>query len=434
MAKEATPARAPETPLSGPDSPPVRTAEASDPPPASTPSESVPVPAPKSKGETPAKAEMPDAKAVDTAKATAEASTPAAGAEPIRLKTDPGIEPGKSTAYTVAMVGGTVITHRELKAAICQRFELQPGELQELMHGSREQRDQFAMMAKHTIEGLVDNVLLLQEAQREMKKNWTMFTDFAEKSWKEKELPRKLKKYEADDEFGLRKKMEARGESLDDIKDLYKQESMARDFLMIRLQPKVDKPGKPQMEAYYLAHRNDPEFQREARVFWHEILIPVATPEHLASARKTADSVRARLAKGEDFAKLARSTSHGVTASKGGAWETSPGDYPVAAINAALEALKPGEVSPSIVGPRGVHIVRVDRRTVAGPAPFIEVQKQVADDLFKKRFSSMVEIYLKKLRDKTNITWPIYDHATPAPAVAQQPAKQDAEARRATGP
>jgi parvulin-like peptidyl-prolyl isomerase len=429
-ARETTPEVAPETPIPQP----VPTAGPSDPPPASAPAESVPIPAPKPGGEGPAKAEVPNPASDEPAKGTTEASTPAPGSEPIRLKTDPGIEPGKRSAYTVAMVGGTVITLRELKAAVCQRFELQPGELQELMHGSREQRDQFAMMAKSTIEGLVDNALLLQEAQREMKKNWTMFTDFAEKSWKEKELPRKLKKYEADDEFSLRKKMEARGESLEDVKDLYKQESMARDFLMVRLQPKVDKPGKPQMEAYYIEHRNDPEFHREARVYWHEILIPVETPADLASAKKSAESVRARLAKGEEFAKIARSTSHGATASKGGAWETTPGGHPVAAINAALGTLKPGEVSSSIVGPKGVHIVRVDRRTTSGPAPFVEVQKQIADDLFKKRFSSMVEVYLKKLREKTTITWPIYDQAPAAPAVAQQPAKQDPEAQRTAGP
>ena len=411
---------------------------AGSPPPAATPGRPAP---PRSADPAPPEATPPANQTVAPPSQTAPAPDSPAPArtqvqpkakfsadEAIGLKTDPGLEPGERAAKIAARVGGTVITDRMLLMAICNHLEVQPTELKEVP------KDRFREIAKGTLENLIDNTLLLQEAQREMKKNWKLFSEFADKAWKDKEIPRKLRKYDAEDVFTLRKKMEARGDSLDDQQDLFKQDLMARDFLMIRLQPKVERPGKPEMEAYYALHRNDPKFHREARVTWREILLPNEAPADLPKARQSASAIRVRLEKGEEFAAIARSSSAGATAEKGGAWETSPGGHPVPAINAALGSMKIGEISAPIVGPKGVYLVRVERRTTSGPATFVEVQKQIAETLFHDRFNAMVEDYLKKLRTQTTITSPLLAGSPSSPADGPDPGKKDADTRRASGP
>lgn len=353
------------------------------------------------------------------------------GADAIPLRSSPGLEPGKRASLTAAIVGNTIITYRELEVAVCQRLKVRPHELREM---AREQPEQANMMARETLESMIDRTIILQEYRKEMKKPqmWQNFSDYVEKVWQDKEVTAMCRKMGVEDEFALRKKLEEQGESLDDLKNAYKEETMAREILMGRLQGKVEKPGLPEMQKYYHKHRNDPSYHRDASVKWHEILIPVPSPAGLAAARKSAATVRTRLVAGEDFAKVAKATSAGATASKGGAWETSPEGYPVPAVNKALATLKFGEISPAIESPKGIHIVRVESRRSAGPATFVEMQKPIAEAIFQERFAVQVEAYLKKLRSKTTIVSPLFEGTSTAPTMAKERAKLDVETKPAS--
>lgn len=353
-----------------------------------------------------------------------------ASADAIPLRTSPGLEPGKPAARTAAIVGGTVITFRELKTALCRALKCKPHDLEQIPPKELNQ------MAKDTLDRLIDNALILQEAKREFgkkPKQWEMLTEFALKPWGDREIPSMLRVEKVEDEFALARKLEERGESLDDLKAAFLEENMAREVVMIRVRERVERPGKPDLDAFYAKHKNDPEFQRDPKVTWHEILIPAKTPAELPAARKKAESVRARLLAGEDFAKIAKAESAGATAAKGGAWETAPDGYPVPGVNAALAALAPGQVSAPIEGPRGVHLVRVTSRRKGGAAPFVEIQKQIAERLFQERFSDQVAAYLKKLRERTPVSSPMFEGTATAPTVVQENAKADPDARKASG-
>jgi len=320
------------------------------------------------------------------------------------IKTDPDLSPGKPASITAAVVGDTIITYRELKAALCQRTGMKPHELAQVP------RENLMEMGKDTLDTLIDRTLILQEGRRGIKKTeqWNTFTDYVDKAWREKELPPMLRKAGVEDETALRKKLEDGGESLDDLKDGWKLEQMSRELLMMRVQPKVEKPNLPEMEAYYAKHRNDPKYHRDAQVQWREIVVQVQKPEDLAAARAKAAALRARLLAGEDFAKLAKAASAGVTAREGGLWKTAPDASPSPAINAALAKLPINQISAPIDGPQGVHIVRVESRRSEGIAPFVEVQREIAETIFGDRFQGEIQAYLKMLRDRTAVTSPLF--------------------------
>ena len=81
-----------------------------------------------------------------------------------------------------------------------------------------------------------------------------------------------------------------------------------------------------------------------------------------AEARRRLDSIRERLENKGDFAQLARQYSEDASNAKGGdlGW-LSPGDT-VPEFERAMNALKPGEVSPPVQTPFGWHLIQVLER------------------------------------------------------------------------
>jgi peptidyl-prolyl cis-trans isomerase SurA len=72
-------------------------------------------------------------------------------------------------------------------------------------------------------------------------------------------------------------------------------------------------------------------------------------------------------------------------------------------VNAALKDLPIGKLSGILEGPDSFHIVRVDRRRAAGPAPFEELQDEIRTKILNQKFQAAREEYMKKLRDETPV-------------------------------
>ena len=151
------------------------------------------------------------------------------------------------------------------------------------------------------------------------------------------------------------------------------------------------------------AHRA--EYNRPELWTWREVLIEVANHPSRAAARSKAEAVHARLVRGDDFAAVAQAESEGPNRAAGGLWETEPGGYAVAAVDASWPSSLPlGRSAVIIEGPSSEHILRVDARRSAGPAPFDRVQEQVRRALEKRKFDKEAEAYLETLRKQTAVT------------------------------
>jgi peptidyl-prolyl cis-trans isomerase SurA len=130
---------------------------------------------------------------------------------------------------------------------------------------------------------------------------------------------------------------------------------------------------------------------------------PQATREQ---ARRKIESIYQPLGRGGDFAATATAHSEGPSRSReqGGLMQTSPGSYGVSVVNEALESLPIGQVSPILEGPSSFHIVRVEQRRAAGPAPFEELQDQIRARILDKRFQAERTAYIQKLRDESFVS------------------------------
>jgi peptidyl-prolyl cis-trans isomerase SurA len=313
----------------------------------------------------------------------------------------------KEAGRIAARVGDEVITHRELTEAVKEKIASLPG-------GYKPNRQEIMMITSQVLDILIEKSIILQEAKREMKKPemMKMFMTIADKAWREEELPPLLRKMAVLNEYELKEKLKDQGKSLDEMREMWKQDFLAKGFMDQKLRPKFNVEVS-EMRHYYNAHLND--FDRPAQWTWREVLVEFDKHPSRAEARSKAEAILARLRSGEDFTKVAQVESEGPNRSKGGLWETAPDSYAVEAVNAALGSLPLGQTSTILEGPSSYHIVRVEARRAAGQASFAEVQDRIRNILRRKKVERASNDFIEKLRKQTVVST-IFDQTDFAPA------------------
>lgn len=119
-----------------------------------------------------------------------------------------------------------------------------------------------------------------------------------------------------------------------------------------------------------------------------------------ADAQKRAEEIKAKLAAGEDFAKLATefSTDEGSKA-QGGDLGFSSGDAFPAEFEAALAKLKVNEVSAPVKTEAGVHIIKLLAERGSNAPTFEESKAGILDQLKRSEAESQFGAKLEKLKD-----------------------------------
>lgn len=121
-----------------------------------------------------------------------------------------------------------------------------------------------------------------------------------------------------------------------------------------------------------------------------------------AEARHKLGNVRDRIVNGVDFAEQARLYSQDGSAAKGGdlGW-LSPGET-VPDFERAMDALKPGELSPVVQSPFGMHLIQVMERREHDVST--ERQRGIARQALRERKLDVAyQDWLRQLRDRTYV-------------------------------
>jgi peptidyl-prolyl cis-trans isomerase C len=147
--------------------------------------------------------------------------------------------------------------------------------------------------------------------------------------------------------------------------------------------------SEPRLREYYEAHRAD--FQARPRVRARHIL---------TKTREEADSVRADLLAGADFAQLAVTRSADpYTRDKGGELGWISEGVMVEAFEDAVFALKAGEISAVVESSHGFHIIRVDTVEPAAPRSFDSVRALVVE--------RVQQVHLDRVRLELDSKFPV---------------------------
>jgi parvulin-like peptidyl-prolyl isomerase len=157
-----------------------------------------------------------------------------------------------------------------------------------------------------------------------------------------------------------------------------------------------------EMADYY--SKNPEEFRHPDVIRTSHILIQAAgkTPEEDAKAKDRAETLLARIKKGEDFAKLARENSMDSSASEGGdmgfnSKESLMPDYSQTAFSLPVGGVKLVKIQS------GYYIIKVTDKKKEGSFTLEEIKPRLIEVLKKKKSNEALNKLINELREKANI-------------------------------
>jgi peptidyl-prolyl cis-trans isomerase SurA len=281
----------------------------------------------------------------------------------------------------VAVVNDELITASEVDAS----QSLAPlNLLSEILPGVDARRD--APTFRDALEALIDHRLLLQEARA---LGLTATDDEARAAVQALTQERRLDSLNSASSEEIRRRVQ---DELTIVKLVNRE---VRSRLMI---------NSSDVDAYYQAHPD--RFTRPTRYRIRQIFIKAPAggdPAAAASARAEADAIRAEAAQGADFAELARRRSQGSEAARGGDLGYVRLGELLPEIDTALKVMRPGDVSPVIVSPAGLHIVNVVDIESGAVRPLEDVKRQAEELVYQEQAANYYHRWLRQLRSRAHI-------------------------------
>lgn len=146
---------------------------------------------------------------------------------------------------------------------------------------------------------------------------------------------------------------------------------------------------------YYQEHKD--EFAERAGVTVRDIFFPFKPEMTRADAMRLVEQAKAvkRMADaGQSFAELARRHSQGPGAESGGLLGTFRRGEMEPQLEQAAFALPVGVVSPPVMSPTGVHLLKVESAISGGAVPFDEVKDDIRQVLVSRALDDRFKVWI----------------------------------------
>jgi peptidyl-prolyl cis-trans isomerase C len=122
-----------------------------------------------------------------------------------------------------------------------------------------------------------------------------------------------------------------------------------------------------------------------------------------ASAKKTLQDIKARLAKGEDFAALAKEFSQDSSSANNGDLGYFRRGQMVKPFEDAAFSLKPNEVSDIVETQFGYHLIKVYDKKPESVIAYDDVKDRIAEQIRQDKLKQEVMEYIQELRKSAKI-------------------------------
>ncbi len=199
---------------------------------------------------------------------------------------------------------------------------------------------------------------------------------------------------------------------------------------------KDTEPTEKEVNDFYLGHPN--LFQAPLKLRASRVLVIVdekATPAQKTAKKKAIDAAHARVAKGEDFSKVATEVSDDrYSAPRGGdIGYFQRGENEVQFDDVAF-ASKLGALSPVFETPMGYQFIKITEIKPAGLLSIDEARQPIAENLQKMKVEQQKEAYAEKVMKESNVKYDIALTEPPAAPPAPAPASTETAPPTPAGP
>ena len=198
----------------------------------------------------------------------------------------------------------------------------------------------------------------------------------------------------------FREALAGQGIGFDTVKDSLRRQALQFRLLQYKVKPR--KVTDEEVQSAYAAQNTDPEVELKVR----NLFVPTpegSSPEALAAAQRKAEEAVRRVARGDEFAVVARDLSTAPSAREGGDLGWLHRGSLFAEADAAIAALKGGQTSALLRNASGWHLFHLDEKRPIPPKPLAEVQEEIRTRLANDSILKERENYLRSLRKSAQL-------------------------------
>ena len=309
---------------------------------------------------------------------------------------------GDVIEQVLVKVNGDIITKTELEqrqvAVLRQRMQ---GQIDpEALKNDETLKKMLVEVTPQVIVNAIDELLLFQRG-RELgyRLSDDQFKAVVANIRKENKL---------EDEAKFQQALAQEGMSMDDLRRQLERQMVIEQVQRQEVGSKLT-ITEEEARQYYARHPED--FTDPAAVTLREIFVEVPSTEGNVNAardqegqKKIADA-RARVLKGDDFAKVAAEMSDSPSKANGGIIGPFAHSDMSPQLQQMVDKMKPGEVTQAIRTPRGYQIFKLESVKVQALQPFESVRDLIAEKVAGARTQVEMRKFLARLRTQAIIEW-----------------------------
>jgi peptidyl-prolyl cis-trans isomerase SurA len=300
-------------------------------------------------------------------------------------------------------VNGDIISKTELEqrqvAALRQRMNGQVDP--EMLKNDVQLKKMLAEITPQILVNAVDELLLIQHGKDlGLKMSDEQFRQIVNNIRKEQGLQ---------DEKKFQEALAQENMTMDDLRRQLERQMLIEQVQRQEVGSKLT-ITEEEARQYYTKHPD--EFTESAAITLREILVAVPTAKDGTfnagqdqDAKRKIDDLRARVLKGEDFAKLAGAVSDSGTKANGGLIGPFSPSEMSPQLKALIDKMKPGDITPPIRTPNGYQIFKLDSVKDAALQPFDKVSDLIGEKVAGTRTQTEMRKFLSRLRAQAIIEW-----------------------------
>jgi len=216
------------------------------------------------------------------------------------------------------------------------------------------------------------------------------------------------KENKLEDEAKFQQALAQEGMSMDDLRRQLERQMVIEQVQRQEVDSKLT-ITEEEARQYYARHPED--FTDPAAVTLREIFVEVPSTEGNVNVardeegqKKIADA-RARVLKGDDFAKVAAEMSDSPSKANGGIIGPFAHSDMSPQLQQMVDKMKPGEITQAIRTPRGYQIFKLESVKVQALQPFDSVRDLISEKVAGARTQIEMRKFLSRLRTQAIIEW-----------------------------
>lgn len=300
-------------------------------------------------------------------------------------------------------VNGDILTKSELEQrqvdAIRQKYNGQVDPA--MLKNDAELKKQVAAVTPPILVQSIDEMLLVQKGRElGLKLSDQQFKDVVANIRKEQGL---------EDDAKFQQALKQENMTMDDLRQQLERQMIVEQVQRQEVGSKLN-ITEEEARQYYATH--PAEFTQPSTVTLREILAAVSTDkagsfnaaEDQQAQQKIADA-RARVLKGEDFAKVAAEVSDSPSKSKGGVIGPFSRSDISPQLQQVLDKMKPGDLTQPLRTQGGYEVFKLESMTPQVLQPFNDVRDLIADKVAAARTQTEMRKFLARLRADAIIEW-----------------------------